>query len=129
MGAGAYVCGEETALISSCEGLRGDPKTRPPFPAQKGYLGQPTCINNVETFSCIVKIIEKGAAWFSSTGTPSSKGTRVHSVSGDCEDPGIYELPFGITLQEILNIAGAKNTAAVQMGGPQGVLVAPKDFW
>jgi [NiFe] hydrogenase diaphorase moiety large subunit len=128
MGAGAYVCGEETALISSCEGLRGDPKNRPPFPAQKGYLGLPTCVNNVETLASAVKIIEKGAAWFSSIGSAGSKGTRVNSISGDCEKPGIYELPFGITLQELLDMVGAKDIAAVQMGGPQGALIGPKDF-
>jgi [NiFe] hydrogenase diaphorase moiety large subunit len=128
MGAGAYVCGEETALISSCEGLRGDPKNRPPFPAQKGYLGLPTCVNNVETLASAVKIIEKGAAWFSSIGSAGSKGTRVNSISGDCAKPGIYELPFGVTLQELLDMVDAKDTAAVQMGGPQGALLGPKDF-
>ena len=128
MGAGAYVCGEETSLISSCEGLRGDPKNRPPFPAQKGYLGQPTCVNNVETFCCIPKIITKGAAWFSSIGTPNSKGTRIHSISGDCKYPGIYELPFGITLQELIDMAGAEDVTAIQIGGPQGALISPKLF-
>ena len=128
MGAGAYVCGEETALISSCEGLRGDPKNRPPFPAQEGYLKLPTSVNNVETLACVVKIIENGAAWFSSFGSAGSKGTRVHSVSGDCAEPGIYELPFGTTVNELLEMVGAKDTAAIQMGGPQGALIAPKDF-
>ncbi|MCF7790517.1 MAG: NAD(P)H-dependent oxidoreductase subunit E [Victivallales bacterium] len=128
MGAGAYVCGEETALISSCEGSRGDPKTRPPFPAQKGYLGLPTCVNNVETLACVVKIIEKGAAWFAARGSAGSKGTKVLSISGDCEKPGVYELPFGTTVSEVLEKTGAKDTAAVQMGGPSGTLVAANDF-
>ena len=128
MGAGAYVCGEETALISSCEGLRGDPKNRPPFPAQKGYLGLPTCVNNVETLASAVKVIENGASWFSSIGSSESKGTRVNSISGDCEKPGIYELPFGVTVNELLEMVGAKDAAAIQMGGPQGALIGPKDF-
>ena len=128
MGAGAYICGEESALISSCEGLRGDPKTRPPFPAQKGYLGTPTSINNVETFCCVVKIIEKGAAWFSSLGSKTSTGTKLFSVSGDCKAPGVYELPFGITVNELLKEVGAEDTMAVQMGGPSGTLIGEEDF-
>ena len=128
MGAGAYICGEETALISSCEGQRGDPKNRPPFPAQKGYLGRPTTVNNVETLCCVVKIIENGTAWFSSIGSDSSTGTKVFSVCGDCTAPGVYEFPFGITIQELLKEVGASNTAAVQIGGASGHLVGPTDF-
>ncbi len=128
MGAGAYVCGEESSLISSCEGLRGDPKTRPPFPAQKGYLGTPTSVNNVETFCCVVKIIEKGSAWFSSLGSTGSTGTKLFSVSGDCMAPGVYELPFGITVNDLLKEVGAENTMAVQMGGPSGTLISKEDF-
>ena len=128
MGAGAYVCGEESALISSCEGLRGDPKTRPPFPAQKGYLATPTSVNNVETFCCVAKIIEKGAAWFASIGSEGSTGTKIFSVSGDCKSHGVYELPFGITVNELLQEVQAEDTVAVQIGGPSGQLIGIEDF-
>jgi len=128
MGAGAYICGEETALISSCEGLRGDPKNRPPFPAQKGYLESPTVVNNVETFCCAARILEKGAGWFAQTGSKGSPGTKLLSISGDCKSPGVYELPFGITLEEVLKLAGAEEAAAVQMGGPSGQMVGPTEF-
>jgi len=128
MGAGAYVCGEETALISSCEGLRGDPKTRPPFPAQKGYLARPTVVNNVETFCCVTRILEKGPGWFAQIGSPGSPGTKLLSISGDCKSPGVYELPFGTKLSELLKLAGASDAAAVQIGGPSGTMIGPKDF-
>lgn len=128
MGAGSYVCGEETSLISSCEGFRGDPKNRPPFPAQKGYLGTPTSVNNVETFCCVVQIINRGPAWFASMGTKGSTGTKLLSISGDCSAPGIYEVPFGITVEEILKLTGAADTQAVQVGGPSGFLIAPSEF-
>ncbi|NMC62996.1 MAG: NADH:ubiquinone oxidoreductase [SAR324 cluster bacterium] len=128
LGAGAYVCGEETALISSCEGFRGDPKNRPPFPAQKGYLGLPTSVNNVETFCCAARIIEKGAAWFAGIGNEKSSGTKVLSISGDCSRPGIFEVPFGISLKEVLEKAGANSPIAVQVGGPSGILVPPEEF-
>jgi len=128
MGAGAYVCGEETALISSCEGLRGDPKNRPPFPAQKGYLGLPTVVNNVETLCCVARILEKGAGWFAQLGSKGSPGTKLLSISGDCKSPGVYEVPFGITLADVLKMVGAEDAAAVQVGGPSGQMVGPKDF-
>jgi [NiFe] hydrogenase diaphorase moiety large subunit len=128
MGAGAYVCGEETALISSCEGLRGDPKNRPPFPAQKGYLGAPTVVNNVETFCCAARILEKGPGWFAELGSKGSPGTKVLSISGDCKSPGVYELPMGIPLREVLELAGAGDAAAVQVGGPSGTMVGPAEF-
>lgn len=128
MGAGSYVCGEETALISSCEGLRGEPKNRPPFPAQKGYLGRPTTVNNVETFCCVSRILEKGAPWFAQLGSPGSSGTKLLSVSGDCPRPGVYEVPFGIPLNEVLQLVGAEDAIAVQVGGPSGQMVAPEDF-
>jgi len=128
MGAGAYVCGEETALLNSCEGIRGQPKNRPPFPAQKGYLGQPTVINNVETYCCVTRIMEKGAAWFAEMGSSCSSGTKLLSVSGDCQEPGVYELPFGITIRELLSRVKAENPAAVQIGGPSGQMIGPKDF-
>ena len=128
MGAGAFVCGEETALISSCEGLRGDPKNRPPFPAQKGYLGLPTVVNNVETFCCVARILERGPEWFARIGSAGSPGTKLLSVSGDCAYPGVYELPFGVSLRDVLGLAGAEDAAAVQVGGPSGQMVAPDGF-
>ena len=128
LGAGAYVCGEETSLISSCEGQRGDPKTRPPFPAQKGYLGCPTDVNNVETFCCVARILDKGAGWFAQMGSKGSPGTKLLSVSGDCARPGVYEVPFGIQLKDLLTMAGAEKAMAVQMGGPSGQMVGPAAF-
>ena len=128
MGAGAYICGEETALISSLEGFRGDPKTRPPFPAQKGYQDCPTVVNNVETFCCVSRILEKGPGWFAQMGSKGSPGTKLLSISGDCTKPGVYEVPFGTPLGEVLKLCGAENAAAVQVGGASGRMVAPKDF-
>jgi len=128
MGAGAYICGEETALISSCEGLRGDPKNRPPFPAQKGYMASPTTVNNVETFCCVTRILDKGPGWFAQTGSGGSPGNKLLSISGDCAKPGIYEVPFGIKLSEVLKLADVEDAAAVQVGGPSGQMVGPDDF-
>ncbi|MCK5686568.1 iron hydrogenase [bacterium] len=128
MGAGAYVCGEETALISSCEGLRGDPKNRPPFPAQKGYLGHPTTVNNVETFCGVSRIMDKGAEWFNGIGTEKSSGTKLLSVSGDCAKPGVYEVAFGMTVNELLQEVGATDTMAVQMSGASGEMLDDSKF-
>jgi [NiFe] hydrogenase diaphorase moiety large subunit len=128
MGAGAYVCGEETALISSVEGLRGDPKNRPPFPAQKGYLGYPTVVNNCETLCCVTKILEEGPATFSEHGTDQSSGTKLLSVSGDCMRPGVYEVELGIPLHEVLEMVGATDAIAVQVGGPSGQMVGPEQY-
>jgi [NiFe] hydrogenase diaphorase moiety large subunit len=128
MGAGAYICGEETSLISSCEGTRGDPKNRPPFPAQKGYLGCPTTVNNVETFCCVARILEMGPGWFSSLGSKGSPGTKLLSISGDCARPGVFEVPFGITLREMLAKCSGTDAIAVQMGGPSGQMVDPDQF-
>ncbi|MGQ9662078.1 MAG: NAD(P)H-dependent oxidoreductase subunit E [Kiritimatiellia bacterium] len=128
LGAGAYVCGEETALISSCEGQRGDPKNRPPFPAQKGYLGCPTTVNNAETFCCVARILEKGAGWFAELGSKASTGTKLLSISGDCRQPGVYEVPFGIKLSAVLKLAAAERPQAVQVGGPSGQMVGPEAF-
>lgn len=128
MGAGAYVCGEETALISSCEGLRGDPKTRPPFPAQKGYLDKPTVVNNVETLCCVARVLEQGPAWFSQFGTEGSTGTKLLSISGDCTKPGVYEVPFGITIKEMLDMVGAEDVAGTQIGGASGMMLGPDSF-
>ncbi len=128
MGAGAYICGEETALISSMEGRRGDPKTRPPFPAQEGYLGKPTSVNNVETLCCAARILEKGCGWFSSIGTPASTGTKLLSISGDCSRPGVYEVPFGTPLRQVLEMCSADEPYAVQVGGPSGQMVGEEHF-
>jgi [NiFe] hydrogenase diaphorase moiety large subunit len=128
LGAGAYICGEETALINSCEGRRGEPRDRPPFPAQQGYLGRPTIINNVETFCCVTRIMEKGAPWFSRIGSPASSGTKLFSVSGDCMRPGIYELPYGISMRELLAEVGGEDAIAVQVGGASGQCIAPEGF-
>ena len=128
MGAGAYICGEETALISSCEGERGDPKNRPPFPAQKGYLGAPTAVNNVETFCATVSVLDKGAGWFAEFGSKGSTGTKLLSVSGDCQSPGVYEVQFGITVRELLKLIGAENAKAVQVGGPSGEMIGKNEF-
>jgi [NiFe] hydrogenase diaphorase moiety large subunit len=125
MGAGAYVCGEESALLNSCEGRWGDPRNRPPFPARRGFLGFPTAVNNVETLACVTRILEDGPASFARHGTPASTGTKALSVSGDCWRPGVYEVPFGITLGEVLERVGADEVRAVQMGGPSGCLVPP----
>ena len=120
LGSSAYVCGEETALIESLEGHRGEARNRPPYPVNTGFNGNPTVVNNVETLSCIPHIIMKGSDWFKSFGTEKSKGTKLFSVSGDCDKPGVYELPFGTTIQELLDIVEAKNTKAVQVGGASG---------
>ena len=128
MGAGAYVCGEETALLSSAEGTRGDPKNRPPFPAQKGYRGLPTVVNNVETYCCVTKILEQGPATFCEIGSQGSPGTKLLSISGDCMRPGVYEVPFGIKLAEVLKLCGGEDAIAVQVGGASGQMVGPDQF-
>ncbi len=124
MGAGAYVCGDETALIESCEGKRGTPRVKPPYPIQQGYLGKPTCVNNVETFAAVSRIMEEGASWFRAMGTDQSTGTRLLSVSGDCKYPGIYEIEWGVTLEQVLQMVDAKNSKAVQISGPSGECVS-----
>ena len=123
MGAGAYVCGDETALIESCEGKRGTPRVKPPFPIQHGYLAMPTVVNNVETFALCSRIIEMGGAWFTAMGTEESSGTRLLSISGDCVRPGIYEIEWGTTLDEVLKMIGAENAVAVQISGPSGEML------
>ena len=120
MGAGSYVCGEESALIESCEGKRGTPRLKPPFPVQEGYLGKPTSVNNVETLAAATRIIEEGAGWFRRMGTPDSAGARLLSVAGDCDRPGVYEVEWGITLEEVLMMVGAHDARAVQISGPSG---------
>ena len=128
LGAGAYVCGEESALIESMEGKRGEPRDKPPFPVEKGYLGYPTIVNNVETLASVVKIIKNGAAWFDNMGTSDSAGTKILSISGDCLHPGIYEVEWGTTVREVLDMAGAYDVQAIQVGGPSGVILSEKSF-
>jgi len=127
-GAGAYVCGEESALIESAEGKRGEPRDRPPFPVEKGYLEQPTIVNNVETLCSVVKVILKGGTWYKSFGTLESTGTKLLSVSGDCRYPGVYEVEWGFSVDDILEMVGADHVQAVQIGGPSGSCIAPNEF-
>jgi [NiFe] hydrogenase diaphorase moiety large subunit len=108
--------------------MRGDPKNRPPFPAQKGYMGNPTCVNNVETFCAVLSVIDKGAGWFAELGSKGSSGTKLLSVSGDCHRAGVYELPFGITIKELLKEVGGEDAVALQIGGPSGQLISKEDF-
>jgi NADH:ubiquinone oxidoreductase subunit F (NADH-binding) len=123
-GAGAYVCGEESALMNSIEGRRGEARFRPPFPPTSGLFGKPTIINNVETLLNIPHIVAKGAAWFAAMGTKESTGTKVFSVSGDVEKPGIYELIMGSRLSDVVvGLAGAKDIKMVQVGGATGRLI------
>jgi NADH:ubiquinone oxidoreductase subunit F (NADH-binding)/(2Fe-2S) ferredoxin len=132
MGAGAFVCGEETALMASIEGKRGEPRPRPPFPAQKGLWDAPSNINNVETYANVPQIILNGAEWFASLGYEKSTGTKTFSMAGDVKHTGLIEVPFGITLREIIYDVGGgikedKNFKAVQTGGPMGGCL-PEDF-
>ncbi|NMB54317.1 MAG: NADH-quinone oxidoreductase subunit NuoF [Leptolinea sp.] len=125
MGAGAFVCGEETALMASIEGKRGEPRPRPPFPAVKGVFGKPTNINNVESYANVPQIMLKGAEWYSSIGTEKSKGTKTFALAGDLKKPGLVEVPLGITLRELVyDVAGGikddKGYKAAQIGGPMG---------
>jgi NADH:ubiquinone oxidoreductase subunit F (NADH-binding)/(2Fe-2S) ferredoxin len=132
LGAGAFVCGEETALIASIEGRRGMPRAKPPFPVDSGLWGKPTVINNVETLANVPNIIGKGAEWFSSYGTENSKGTKVFALTGKVKNTGLIEVPFGITLREIIydiggGIEGGRRFKAVQTGGPSGGCI-PAEF-
>ncbi len=132
IGAGAFVCGEETALLASIEGKRGQPRPKPPFPAQKGLWGKPTLINNVETFANVRHIILNGAKWFASIGTENSKGTKVFALSGKVLNTGLVEVPMGITIRELVfdiggGIPEGKKFKAVQVGGPSGGCV-PADY-
>jgi [NiFe] hydrogenase diaphorase moiety large subunit len=127
LGAGAYICGEESSLIESLEGKRGIPRNRPPFPVTHGYLNQPTVVNNVETFMAAAKIAVLGADWFRQAGTPESTGTKLLSICGDCERPGIYEYPFGVTIKQVLEDCGAENTQAIQVAGAAGTTLPVAD--
>lgn len=132
-GAGAFVCGEETSLIHSMEGERGEPTVKPPFPAESGYLGKPTNVNNVETFANIPAIILKGSKWYSSIGTEKSKGTKVFALAGKINNVGLIEVPMGTTLREVIfeiggGIQNGKKFKAVQTGGPSGGCLTEKDL-
>jgi NADH:ubiquinone oxidoreductase subunit F (NADH-binding) len=123
-GAGAYMCGEESGLMNSIEGLRGEARYKPPFPPDKGLWGKPTVINNVETLMNIPQIVGNGSSWFSKMGTDRSKGTKVFSVSGDVESPGVYELEMGSTLSElVVELAEARDIRMVQVGGACGRVI------
>jgi [NiFe] hydrogenase diaphorase moiety large subunit len=128
MGSGAYICGEETALMESMEGKRGEPRNKPPFPTQAGYLGKPTVINNVETLVHTFTIFKYGAKKFYDLGVQYSRGTKLFSVSGDTPKPGIYELELGMSLQDFVYEFGDGDTKAVQVGGASGFLVPRKKF-
>ncbi len=128
LGAGAYVCGEEFALISSMNGYRGEPRNKPPYPSETGYRDKPTVVNNVETLCYIPYILTKGAEWFKEHGTQASTGTKLFSVSGDVKHPGVYELELGITVNQLLTEVGGEGAKSVQVGGASGLNVAEKDF-
>ena len=128
LGAGAYICGEESALIESLEGKRGTPRNRPPFPVTHGYLNYPTVVNNVETFASTCLIAVNGGAWYANIGTETSSGSKILSVSGDCERPGLYEYPFGVTIAQVLADCGAHDAQAVQISGPSGICIAADEF-
>ncbi|MBZ5701052.1 MAG: NADH-quinone oxidoreductase subunit NuoF [Acidobacteriia bacterium] len=132
IGGGAYVCGEETALIASIEGKRGTPRPRPPYPAQSGIWGMPTLINNVETFASVPAIVRRGAEWYAALGTPKSKGTKVFALSGKVKNNGLIEVPMGMTLREIIfeiggGVPEGRKFKAVQTGGPSGGCI-PEQF-
>jgi NADH-quinone oxidoreductase subunit F len=132
LGAGAYICGEETALFNSIEGLRGEPRNKPPFPTQMGLFGKPTVINNVETLVNVIDIVQRGGPAFAETGTAQSKGTKLFCVSGAVQKPGVYEVPFGVTLRELLEMAGGlpagESLRAVLLGGAAGGFVTPDEL-
>ena len=132
-GAGAFVCGEETALIHSVEGKRGEPTKKPPYPSDEGYHGMPTCVNNVETFANVPPIVLNGSKWFSAIGTQKSKGTKVFALAGKVNNVGLVEIPMGTTLREIIydiggGIPDGKNFKAVQTGGPSGGVITVQDL-
>ena len=128
LGAGAYVCGEETALLNSMEGKRGEPRTKMFFPTEKGFLNQPTVVNNVETFCAAARIIELGADYYLNTGTDESPGTKLLSISGDCHKPGIYEIEWGTKLGDILEMCEAEDPFFIQISGPSGACISAKEL-
>jgi NADH-quinone oxidoreductase subunit F len=125
IGAGAYVCGEETALFQSIEGFRGEPRNKPPFPVEVGLFGKPTAVNNVETLFNVLDVVADGGEAYAGTGTKDSTGTRLFCLSGAVARPGLYELPFGATLRSLLDLAGAEPPKAVLLGGAAGAFVGP----
>jgi len=127
IGAGAYVCGEETALIESIEGKRGEPRTKWFYPVQKGYLQLPTLVNNVETFAAVARLIQMGTSEYLKRGIPGSPGTKLISVSGDCQRPGIYEIEWGMTIAELLDLCGAEDPFYMQISGPSGECISMKE--
>ena len=128
MGAGAYVCGEETALIESLEGSRGEPRNRPPYPVNTGLVGVPTAVNNVETLIACAHIIVKGPEWFKKLGTDVSTGSKLLSISGDCFRPGVYEVGFGTSIKDLLKLVEGEGAKAVQVGGASGRTVPAAQF-
>ncbi len=131
LGAGAYICGEETGLINSLEGKTGQPRLKPPFPAQYGVFGKPTTVNNVETIACVPEIIRKGADWFLTIGPDKNNGTKIYAVSGHVNNPGVFELPMGTPLREIIfehagGIIGGKKLKAVIPGGSSAPVLGPE---
>jgi [NiFe] hydrogenase diaphorase moiety large subunit len=128
LGSGAYVCGEETALIESLEGHRGEPRNRPPFPVDTGLKNKPSIVNNIETLAWAACIMSKSATWFKSFGTEKTPGLKLFSISGDCENPGIYEFPMGIAVEYLLKESGAVDVKAVQVGGASGQCLPPHEF-
>jgi [NiFe] hydrogenase diaphorase moiety large subunit len=128
LGLGAYICGEESALIESLEGKMGVPRNRPPFPVTSGYLNKPTIVNNVETFVAAAHIALNGGEWFKQHGTEKSAGTKILSISGDCAHPGIYEYPFGTSINTILQDCGAEDVLGIQVGGPSGTFISNQEF-
>ncbi len=131
-GAGAYICGEETALFNSIEGLRGEPRNKPPFPTQAGLFGKPTVVNNVETLANVLDIVRDGGPAYAGVGTPGSAGTKLFCVSGHVVRPGLYEVPFGTTLRQLLDraggVAGGRRLRAVLLGGAAGTFVTPDEI-
>ena len=125
IGAGAYVCGEETALFQSIEGYRGEPRNKPPFPVEVGLFGKPTVVNNVETLFNVLEVVTEGGQAYAETGTEGSTGTRLFCVSGHVDRPGLYEVPFGFNLSELLERAGARPPKAVLLGGAAGSFLRP----
>lgn len=131
-GAGAYICGEETALFNSIEGYRGEPRTKPPFPVEVGLFGKPTVVNNVETLANVIDIVQMGASAWRAVGTPGSPGTRLFCLSGHVARPGVYEVPFGTTLRALIDLAGGvregRRLKAVLLGGAAGTFVGPEEL-
>lgn len=133
IGAGAYICGEETGLLESIEGKKGEPRPKPPFPAQVGLFGCPTIVNNVETLACVPHIINNGADWFASIGTPRNTGTKIFGLSGHVNNPGLYELPLGINLLELIEeygggVLGGKEIKAVSPGGSSSAVFSADEL-